>query len=151
MRVLFWSPRLPDPTTYHDIEAVPRTDLGDLLRESDVVTLHCPSTPETHHLIDARRLQDLGPEKYLINTARGSIVDEAALIAALREGWLAGAGLDVYEHEPNLDPELLQLDNVVLLPHVGSATFETREAMGMKVLANLRAFFRDEAVPNPIP
>lgn len=150
MRVLFWTPRPPDPATYQETGAAPRADLSELLAESDVVSLHCPGTLSTHHLINGSRLRTMRPGAFLINTARGSVVDEAALVSALRENHLAGAGLDVYEQEPNLTPGLLELDNVVLLPHVGSATIETREAMGMKAVENVRAFFRGDPVPDPV-
>ena len=113
-------------------------DLDRLLAGSDIVSIHCPHTPETENLIDARRLALLGPHVYLINTARGSIVDEAALIGRLERGEIAGAGLDVFAHEPAIDPRLLALDNVVLLPHMGSATFEGREASGERVILNIR-------------
>jgi glyoxylate reductase len=101
-----------------------------LLARADFVSLHCPATPETHHLIDAAALARMRPSACLINTARGSVVDEAALVAALREGRIAAAGLDVYEREPQLAPGLVECENAVLLPHQGSATFEAREAMG---------------------
>jgi len=115
-------------------------DLDRLLIDSDIVSIHCPHTPETDNLIDARRVALLPPHLYLINTARGTIIDEAALIAALERGQIAGAGLDVFAHEPAIDPRLLSLDNVVLLPHMGSATFEGRAAMGERVIANIRAW-----------
>jgi len=112
--------------------------LEELLRGSDLVCLHCPLTPETHHLLDAERLGWLKPSAYLINMARGPVVDEAALVAALRDQRLAGAGLDVYEREPLLEPGLAELDSVVLLPHLGSATRETRLAMAQIVADNVR-------------
>jgi glyoxylate reductase len=101
-----------------------------LLDGSDFVSLHCPSTPETRHLIDAEALARMPSHAILVNTARGPVIDEAALVRALRAGQLAGAGLDVYEDEPQLAPGLRELENVVLLPHIGSATHEAREAMG---------------------
>jgi glyoxylate reductase len=113
-------------------------DLDHLLADSDIVSIHCPQTPETENLIDARRLSLLGPHVYLINTARGSIIDEEALIGRLERGEIAGAGLDVFAHEPAIDPRLLALDNVVLLPHMGSATFEGREATGERTILNIR-------------
>jgi len=103
--------------------------LHELLESSDVVSLHCPYTEATHHLIDAAALERMQSHAHLINTARGPIVDEAALVDALRTGRIAGAGLDVFEHEPDVHPGLLALDNVVLVPHLGSATIETRSAM----------------------
>jgi lactate dehydrogenase-like 2-hydroxyacid dehydrogenase len=115
--------------------------LAALLAESDVVSIHAPATAETRHLIDAAALARMQPHAILVNTARGDLVDEAALAAALRAGTIAGAGLDVYEREPQVHPDLLGLENVVLLPHLGSATRETRRAMGERALANLVAFF----------
>ncbi len=105
-------------------------ELEELLRVSDIVSLHCPLTPETHHLINAGRIALMKPSAVLINTARGPVVDEAALVEALAGGRLFAAGLDVYEHEPALSSGLAQLENVVLLPHIGSATHETRDEMG---------------------
>ena len=113
-------------------------DLDRLLVDSDIISIHCPHTPETEGLIDARRVALMPPHLYLINTARGPIIDEEALIGRLERGELAGAGLDVFAHEPGVDPRLLALDNVVLLPHMGSATFEGRAAMGERVIANIR-------------
>lgn len=110
--------------------AARRAELDELLGESDFVSLHCPLTPETKHLLDARRLGLMKPTAVLVNTARGPVIDEAALVAALREKRIAAAGLDVYENEPALAPGLAGLENVVLLPHVGSATVETRDEMG---------------------
>ncbi len=130
--------------------ATAAASLDALLAESDVVSLHCPATPETRHLIDAAALARMRPGSVLVNTARGSVVDEAALAAALRDGPLAAAGLDVYEHEPAVHPALLALDNVVLLPHLGSATVETRTAMGMRALANLDAVLAGHAPPDRV-
>ncbi|MCA8911523.1 MAG: D-glycerate dehydrogenase [Planctomycetes bacterium] len=105
-------------------------ELGELLERSDFVSLHCPLTPDTRHLIDADMLKRMKPTAILVNTARGPVVDEAALVAALTNKRIAGAGFDVYENEPALTPGLGELDNTVLLPHIGSATFETRDEMG---------------------
>jgi glyoxylate reductase len=113
-----------------------RLELDDLLGAADVVSLHLPLTPETHHLIDATRLARMRADAYLVNTARGPIVDEAALAAALREGRLAGAALDVFEGEPEVHPELVGLENAVLVPHLGSATVETRTAMALLAARN---------------
>jgi glyoxylate reductase len=121
-----------------------------MLGAVDIVSIHCPHTAETHHLIDARRLALLGPHVYLINVARGEIIDEKALIAALEKQKIAGAGLDVFEHEPAVDPRLLALDNVVLLPHLGSATFEGRSATGDKVIANIRAWADGHRPPDQV-
>ncbi|HEY0780725.1 MAG TPA: D-glycerate dehydrogenase [Gemmatirosa sp.] len=124
--------------------------LDALLETSDVVSLHCPATPETHHLMNAATLARMRPGAILVNTARGSVVDEGALAAALRDGPLAAAGLDVYEQEPAVHPALLALENVVLLPHLGSATVETRTAMGMRAVANLDAVFAGRAPPDRV-
>lgn len=122
--------RSRDEAFERDVGAQWRT-LDELLRQSDFVSLHCPLTPQTRRLIDRRALGLMKPTACLINTARGEIVDEAALVEALKSGALAGAGLDVYENEPALAPGLAELKNVVLLPHIGSATVETREQMGL--------------------
>ena len=111
--------------------------LDELLASSDVVSLHCPYTDDTHHLIDAAALASMRSTAFLVNTARGPIVDEAALVDALTSGEIAGAGLDVFEHEPQVHPGLLGLDNVVLVPHLGSATVETRDAMAILAARNV--------------
>lgn len=115
--------------------------LDDLVAQADVISLHCPGGPETFHLIDAARLARMKPTAVLINTARGPVVDEAALAEALAARRIWAAGLDVYEEEPRVHPALVPLQNAVLLPHLGSATAETRTAMGMRVAQNLHAFF----------
>jgi lactate dehydrogenase-like 2-hydroxyacid dehydrogenase len=124
--------------------------LDDLVVSSDVISLHCPGGDDTFHLFDAPRLARMKPTAVLINTARGPVVDEAALVAALADRRIAAAGLDVYEEEPRVHPGLLQLENVVLLPHLGSATVETRTAMGMRVAANLDAFFDGRPLQDPV-
>ena len=120
------------------------------MRRSDFVTLHAPSTPETRHLIDETLLARFKPGAVLVNTARGPLVDAAALAAALREGRLAAAGLDVYEHEPQVEEELLALDNVVLLPHVGSATGTARDAMARLVAENVIAVLAGNPPLTPV-
>jgi glyoxylate reductase len=125
-------------------------DLDALLREADIVSLHVPLTSETRHLIDAHRLELMKPTAVLINTARGPVVDESALADALRAGALAGAGLDVYEHEPHVDERLLDLENVVLAPHLGSATRDTRIAMGMLCVDALRAVLLQGRTPDNV-
>ena len=125
--------------------AEPVASLGVLLPQVDFLSLHCPATAASHHLIDAAKLALMRPTAYLINTARGSVVDENALAQALQAGKIAGAGLDVYEREPQVHETLLALDNVVALPHLGSATRETREAMGLRALKNLNAFFAGQS------
>ncbi|TGX52415.1 D-glycerate dehydrogenase [Sphingomonas gei] len=125
-------------------------ELDAMLEAVDIVTIHTPHTAGTAGLVDARRLDLLGPNGWLINTARGEIVDPEALIAALTEGRIAGAGLDVYVGEPAVDARLVALDNVVLLPHLGSATFEGREAMGRKVIANIRSWVDGHRPPDQV-
>lgn len=128
-----------------------RVELDELLATSDVVSLHCPYSPTTHHLIGAPQLAAMRDSAYLVNTARGPIVDEAALVDALRDGQIAGAGLDVYEREPLVHSGLLELDNVALLPHLGSATVETRTAMANLAADNALAALAGEQPPTPIP
>jgi glyoxylate reductase len=122
-------------------------DLDELLGQADIVSLHVPLTAETRHLIDARRLRLMRKSAVLINTARGPVVDEAALADALRDGSIAGAGLDVYEREPEVTEALLELENVVLAPHLGSATRDTRLAMGMLCVVALRAVLLEGRTP----
>ncbi len=122
-------------------------DLLDVLPGADVVTLHCPLTPETRHLIDVAALAAMKPTAVLVNTARGLVVDEAALVEALQTGAIAGAALDVFEHEPAVTEELLSMENVVLTPHIASATRETRHAMGMLVVSALRAVLLEGRTP----
>ncbi|MGZ8392109.1 MAG: 2-hydroxyacid dehydrogenase [Gemmatimonadales bacterium] len=141
MRVIFYDPYPPTPAEAAALGAEPRSSLDQVLEESDFVSLHCPATPETRHLMSRERLRQMRPGAFLINTARGDVVDEAALVEALNGGTLAGAGLDVFEKEPQVSPALVAMENVVLLPHLGSATQETRVAMGMRALENLRLFF----------
>jgi glyoxylate reductase len=140
MRVLYFDPPVPmGEAKAYGAEA--RATVEDVLRESDFVSLHAPAMPETRHMINATTLALMPRHAVLINTARGDLVDEAALVEALKAGTIAGAGLDVFEHEPKVHPGLLALDNVVLLPHLGSASTETRVAMGERALSNLEAFF----------
>jgi lactate dehydrogenase-like 2-hydroxyacid dehydrogenase len=141
MRVLYTDPYPPPPEVAKELGAEQRGTIEEVLSQSDFVSLHCPATPETRHLMSGVRLAKMKPSAYLINTARGDVVDEPALIEALNKGWLAGAGLDVFEREPQVSAALLSLENVVLLPHLGSATEETRVAMGMRALENLRLHF----------
>ncbi|MGP7796880.1 2-hydroxyacid dehydrogenase [Sphingomonas sp. CLY1604] len=122
----------------------------DLAERCDVLSLHVPGGAATHHLVDAALLRRMRRDAVLVNTARGSVIDEAALAAALTEGRIGAAGLDVYEGEPAVAPALLACENAVLLPHLGSATIEARTAMGMRVLANLDAFFAGEPLPDRV-
>jgi len=123
-------------------------DLHVALARADVVSLHCPLTPETRHLVDADALAVMKPTAVLVNTARGPVVDEAALVASLQRGGLAGAALDVFEHEPEVTDDLLGMENVVLTPHIASATRETRLAMGRLVVSALRAVLLEDRIPD---
>ena len=125
-------------------------DLEQLIATSDILTLHCPAGPDTHHLINAQRLAEMKPGAYLINTARGDLVDEEALIAALSSGHLAGAGLDVFAREPQVDSRLIALPGVITLPHLGSATVEGREHAGEKVIANIRFWADGHRPPDQV-
>lgn len=125
-------------------------DLDRLVAKSDIITLHCPLNAETDKLISASRIAAMKPDAYLINTSRGELIDEDALIEALQANRIAGAGLDVYTHEPAVDARLLELSNVVLLPHLGSATFEGREASGERVIANIRIWADGHRPPDQI-
>lgn len=150
MRILCYDPAPPSPVELAAVGAEPRATLEALLAEADIVSLHCPSTPETRRMMSGLRLAQMKPGAFLINTARGDIVDDDALIAALLSGHLAGAGLDVHRGEPHIDPRYLGIENVVLLPHLGSATRETREAMGFRALENLDAYFDGRPVPDRV-
>jgi glyoxylate reductase len=148
------------PVIYHSRHRLPEelekelgvqyVDLEQCLSEADYVSIHCPYTPETHHLIGAAELERMKPTAFLVNTARGPIVDETALIKALKAGRIAGAALDVYEDEPYVPMELRQLEQVVLAPHLGSATEETRLAMADMAVNNLIAYFQGETPPNVV-
>jgi glyoxylate reductase len=133
-----------------DSDAIYWPDLDSMLARADVISLNAPYGRETHHLIDRRRLALIRPDAWLINAARGGLVDEEALIEALGAGRIAGAGLDVYPEEPKVDPRLLGLPNLVLLPHLGSATIESRTAMGVKMLANIAAFTEGRELPDRV-
>lgn len=122
----------------------------ELCAASDFVSLHCAATPDTFQILDETALGAMPPDSHVINTARGDVVDEAALVAALESGSIAGAGLDVYQGEPAINPAIMAAPNTVLLPHLGSATREARVAMGMKVVANARAFAAGEPLPDPV-
>lgn len=144
MRVLFYDPAPVPEEEVATLGAERRDSVEAVLRESDFVSLHCPATPATHHLMNADRLGQMQREAFLINTSRGDVVDEAALVQALCAHTIAGAALDVFEREPAVTPALLGMSNVVLLPHLGSATVETRVAMGERAIENLVAFFEGE-------
>ncbi len=144
MKIIFSDPYPPPQDLLDSLQAESRDSMEEVLQEADFVSLHCPGGKETWHLINEERLAMMKSSAFLINSARGDVVDSQALIEALKTGGIAGAGLDVYEGEPNIAEEFLTLDNVVLLPHLGSASMETRVAMGMRVIDNLKAFFVGE-------
>jgi len=142
MKILFYTPRnAPAQDIIDDVQATRCATIEELLSQADFVSMHCPGSAENRHLINEQRLKQMRPSAHLINTARGDVVDNQALCKALKEGWIGGAGLDVYEGEPAVYPGFLELDNVSLLPHLGSASEETRIAMGNRVLDNIAAFF----------
>lgn len=145
MKIIFYDPFPPAQERVDYVKARPCTSVEDVLRQADFVALHCPGSQENRHLLNAKRIAMMKPSAYLINTARGDVVDADALIAALKAGTIMGAGLDVFEGEPNLNKGFLDLENAVLFPHLGSATTDTRIAMGMRVLENLNAFFAGRA------
>src|SRR5665213_1757321 len=133
-----------------ELEATYWESLDQMLARMDVISVNCPHTPATYHLLSARRLKLLQPHALVVNSARGEIIDEAALAGMLQRGELAGAGLDVYEHEPTVNPKLLKLPNVVLLPHMSSATIEGRIDMGEKVIVNIRTWMDGHKPPDRI-
>ncbi len=149
MDVVYSGRRAADPGLEQELGAR-RVDLDELLATGDVVSLHCPLTDETRHLIDGARLRQMKPSAYLVNTTRGPVVDEGALAEALRDGVIAGAGLDVFEREPEVHPDLLELENVVLIPHLGSATIETRTAMAVLAATNAIAVLDGADPPTPV-
>ena len=128
------------PEIEQELEATYWESLDQMMARMDVLSVHCPHTPATYHLLSSRRLDLLQPHAYIVNTARGEVIDENALTRKLSKGEIAGAGLDVFEHEPAVNPKLIALDNVVLLPHLGSATIEARVDMGEKVIINIKTF-----------
>jgi lactate dehydrogenase-like 2-hydroxyacid dehydrogenase len=144
MNILYHNRRPVEDEQVKDMQAVYKADMHDLLAQSDFVALHCPASPATRNMINADALAKMKKGAYLINTSRGDVVDETALVDALKSGHLAGAGLDVFAQEPKVPEALIALSNVSLLPHLGSATLETRTAMGMRVVDNLEAFFNGE-------
>jgi glyoxylate reductase len=147
MRVLFYDPVIPDDAIPGDV-TVERTELARLLRESDFVSVHTPLTEETRHLIDREQLETMKDSAYLVNTSRGPVVHEHALAKALRDKKIAGAGLDVYENEPQVDPLLPELENVVLAPHIASASVETRTRMATMAAENVIAALEGKEPPS---
>jgi glyoxylate reductase len=146
---LLYTARSPKPEAEARL-AASRMELKELLRRSDVVSLHVPASPETHHLIDADTLRLMGEQAVLVNTARGSLVDLAAVAAALREGRLGAVGLDVYEDEPRVPAEILEAPHAVLAPHIGSATIKARDAMARMVADNVIAVLEGREPPNRV-
>ena len=148
MNIAYYARRETEAAVAKELEATYYPDLAGLLAASDFVSLHVPGGAETEGLVDAAAIASMKPGAHLINTARGSVVDHSALAAALRSGRLGGAGLDVYPAEPEVPAELLDIENVVLLPHLGSATVETRTAMGEKAMANVVAWAEGRELPD---
>ena len=149
MRVLYQDAVAADPATELELRAT-RTDTATLLRESDFVTLHTPLLPETRHLINAQSLKTMKKTAYLVNASRGPVVDEAALAQALKEGWIAGAGIDVFEREPEVHPALMGLPNAVLAPHIASASSDTRLKMANLAVDNCLAVLEGKTPPTPV-
>ncbi|GAA2878445.1 D-glycerate dehydrogenase (plasmid) [Aminobacter sp. P9b] len=150
MDVVFYNRSKVDDEETRAMGARQLASIEDVLAQADFVSLHCPGGAENRHLINAERLAAMKRGGFLINTARGDVVDQKALVVALDSGQIAGAGLDVYDGEPDVPGALMRMENVVLLPHLGSATEETRVAMGMKAVDNLTAFFEGRALPDKV-
>ncbi len=144
MKIIFFDPYFDNDEVMKKFQATKLNSIDEVLSQADFVSLHCPSTKETKGLINKETISKMKKSAYLINTARGDIVNENDLVEALKEEMIMGAGLDVYEKEPSVHKNLVQLKNVFLLPHLGSATTETREAMGMRVFENIQAFFNNK-------
>ncbi|MGD8150806.1 2-hydroxyacid dehydrogenase [Ornithinimicrobium sp. Y1694] len=149
MNILYSSRSKADSALENELMAH-RVDMDTLLAESDVISLHCPYSPATHHLMGAEEFAAMKSSAYIVNTARGPVIDEAALVEALKSGEIAGAGLDVFEDEPEVHPGLLECENAVLVPHLGSATIETRTAMATLAADNAVAMLDGEDPPTPI-
>ncbi len=150
MKIIFFKPSPAEQSIINDLNATQFDSIEDLLKSADFVSLHCPGGKSTKHLINQQMLDLMKPNAHLINTARGDVVDTQTLINTLKAKKIAGAGLDVYEDEPYVADGLLELNNVSLLPHLGSATIATRTAMGEKVLNNLAAYFTGNPLPDQI-
>ena len=150
LQIHYHNRRQVAPQIEQELEATYWDSLDQMLARTDVISVNCPHTPATYHLLSARRLKLLQPHAIVVNTARGEIIDEAALAGMLQRGEIAGAGLDVYEHEPTVNPKLLKLPNVVLLPHMSSATIEGRIDMGEKVIINIRTWMDGHRPPDRI-
>ena len=150
LKTLYHNRKPVDPALEAELATTYCQDIEAMLAQTDILTLTCPYTHETHHLISAERMEKLKPTAFLVNTARGPVIDETALETMLKAGTLAGAGLDVYEREPAISPGLLALENVVLLPHLGTATEETRTAMDERVIINIQSVLNHHTPPNRI-
>lgn len=150
MKIIYFKPSPAEQAIINELNATRFDSIEELVQTADFVSLHCPGSQSTRHLMNSQMFNLIKPTAHLINTARGDVVDTQALIKALKTRQIAGAGLDVFENEPNIDEGLLELDNVSLLPHLGSATIATRTAMGEKVLNNLNAFFAGKPLPDQV-
>ena len=150
MEVHYHNRKPAAPAVVQELGATYWESLDQMLAHADVVSVNCPHTPGTYHLLSARRLKLMQPHAFLINTARGEVIDEGALAGMLERGELGGAGLDVFEHEPAVNPKLLKLPNVLLTPHLGSATLEARVDMGEKVIVNIRTFLDGHKPPDRV-
>ena len=150
MNIIYYNPSAANEYVTQDLQAKRCNSVEEVLSQADFVSLHCPAGANTKHLINAQTLKLMKPSAHLINTARGDVVDSIALCEALKNKQIAGAGLDVYENEPHIYEGFLALENVELLPHLGSATLETRTAMGEKVLSNLAAYFAGDTLPDRV-
>ncbi len=150
MAVHYHNRRRVHPDTEAELEATYWESLDQMLARMDVISVHCPHTPATYHLLSARRLKLLQPKAYVVNTARGEVIDENALTRMLERGEMAGAALDVFENEPAINPKLARMDNVLLLPHMGSATIEGRVEMGEKVIINIKTFVDGHTPPDRV-
>ncbi|MBN42298.1 MAG: D-glycerate dehydrogenase [Alphaproteobacteria bacterium] len=150
LKIHYHNRRPTHPDVEAELDATYWNSLDQMLAQVDIVSVNCPRTPATHHLLSRRRLALLSSHAFVVNTSRGEVIDERALGDMIEAGQLAGAGLDVFEHEPAVDPRLMEADNVVLLPHLGSATFEGRQEMGEKVLINIRSFVDGHTPPDRV-
>ena len=150
LSVHYHNRRQVHPDVEEELAATYWESLDQMLAHMDIISVNCPHTPATYHLLSARRLRLLKPEAYIVNTSRGEVIDEDTLAEMLASGGIAGAGLDVFEHEPAVNPKLLKLDNVVLMPHMGSATIEGRQEMGEKVIINIRTFADGHKPPDRV-
>mgnify|MGYP001341606609 FL=1 len=150
MSIHYHNRKAVHPSIEAELEATYWETIEQMLPRVDIISINCPSTPATHHLLNKERLSLLSPHSYLVNTGRGDVIDEMALIELLKENKIAGAGLDVYEHEPVISSALIDLPNVVLLPHIGSATIEGRHAMGDKVIINIQTFLDGHTPPDRV-